>query len=44
MVAGDETIWEVLNYGIALAALVAIGVIWLTVRRREKPMTLEERG
>jgi ABC-2 type transport system permease protein len=44
MAAGDETIWEVLNYGIALAALVAIGVIWLTVRRREKPMTLEERG
>ncbi len=43
MAAGDETVWEILNYGIALAALVAIGVIWLTVRRREQPMVLEER-
>jgi ABC-2 type transport system permease protein len=43
MAAGDQTIWEVLNYGIALAALVVIGVVWVVRRRNERPMALEQR-
>ena len=32
--------WEVLNYVVALLALVGIGILWRTRRRREKPMEL----
>jgi ABC-2 type transport system permease protein len=40
MAASRERFWEGLNYGLALLALVAIGVIWRIWRRREKPMKL----
>ncbi|MEJ5197651.1 MAG: ABC transporter permease, partial [Anaerolineae bacterium] len=42
MEAGDETVWEVLNYGIALASLIAIGIVWMIRRRNERPMALEK--
>ena len=40
MAASRERFWEGLNYGLALLALVAIGVVWRVWRRREKPMKL----
>jgi ABC-2 type transport system permease protein len=40
LTAGQERFWEGLNYGLALLALISIGVIWRIWRRREKPMTL----
>lgn len=43
MEAGDETVWEVLNYGIALISLIVIGVVWMVRRRHERPMVLTER-
>lgn len=42
MEAGDETVWEVLNYGIAVASLIAIGIVWMIRRRNERPMALEK--
>ncbi|GAB4433453.1 MAG: hypothetical protein Kow0031_15070 [Anaerolineae bacterium] len=36
----NQLFWEALNYGLALAALVTIGVIWQSRRRSEKPMDL----
>jgi len=43
MAAGDQTVWEVVNYGIALAALIVIGAVWVVRRRNERPMALDER-
>lgn len=43
MEAGDQTVWEVLNYGIALAALLAIAAVWAVRRRNERPMALDEK-
>jgi ABC-2 type transport system permease protein len=37
---GQETLWEGLNYGAALLALVVIGVVWTLRRKREQPMEL----
>jgi ABC-2 type transport system permease protein len=37
---GQERFWEGLNYGLALLALIGIGVVWRVWRRREKPMKL----
>ena len=39
---GEQSLWEALNYGIALAALIAIGAVWRARRRSEKPMELVE--
>jgi ABC-2 type transport system permease protein len=39
----SRTFWEALNYGVALAALAAIGVFGYLRRRNERPMTLVER-
>ena len=36
----EQTLWEFINYGFALAALVLIGLWWAGQRRAEKPMTL----
>ena len=41
---GQERLWEVLNYGVALLALVGIGVLWGVRRRRERPMELVPPG
>jgi ABC-2 type transport system permease protein len=38
----QQSVWEIANYGVALAALVAIGVVWQVRRRSEEPMMLEE--
>jgi ABC-2 type transport system permease protein len=35
---GEQTRWEVLNYGIALFAVIAIGVVWNLRQRSEAPM------
>jgi ABC-2 type transport system permease protein len=43
MAPGDQTVWEVLNYGIAIAALTVIGVVWAVRRRNEQPMALDDR-
>ena len=37
---GEQTRWEALNYGVALAALVILGVVWKLRQRSEKPMQL----
>ncbi len=44
MAASQETMWEVGNYGLALIALVVIGVFWSLRRRNERPMALDEPG
>ncbi|MCB0193751.1 MAG: Gldg family protein, partial [Anaerolineae bacterium] len=36
----NQSFWEYINYGLALAALVAIAVIWRSRRRSEVPMEL----
>ncbi|HEY4690136.1 MAG TPA: Gldg family protein, partial [Anaerolineae bacterium] len=36
----EESLWEALNYGVALVALVGIGLIWRARRRSEQPMLL----
>jgi ABC-2 type transport system permease protein len=36
----EQTLWEGLNYAVALIALVAIGVVWNVRRRKEQPMVL----
>ncbi len=36
----QQTRWEVLNYGIALLGVVAIGAVWQWRKRAEKPMPL----
>ena len=37
---GEETLWEVANYLVALIALSGLGIIWWWRRRAEKPMIL----
>jgi len=39
---GKESLWEGLNYGLALLALIGIGVVWTLRRRSEQPMALVE--
>ena len=36
----EQRVWEVVNYGLALASLVVIGVVWQMLQRNEQPMTL----
>jgi ABC-2 type transport system permease protein len=36
----EQTRWEVLNYGVALLGVVAIGLVWQWRKRAEKPMPL----
>jgi ABC-2 type transport system permease protein len=36
----DRTMWEVINYVVALVALIGIGIIWRTRQRSEVPMEL----
>lgn len=40
MSEAQQRTWEILNYGIALAALIGVGVLWNVRRRNEQPMTL----
>jgi len=40
---GAQRFWEVLNYVLALLALVVIGVVWSLRRRSEQPMELVTR-
>lgn len=40
-----QVVWEVINYGVALLGLVAIGVLWYVRRRSEQPaIPVEERA
>jgi ABC-2 type transport system permease protein len=41
---GEQSFWEFLNYGVALVAVVAIGVAWNLRRRNEAPMAWAEEG
>lgn len=41
MSATQKTIWEVVNWGLALAALIGIWALWHLRRRNEQPMTLQ---
>ncbi|MDQ4077011.1 MAG: Gldg family protein [Chloroflexota bacterium] len=36
-----QRVWELLNYGVALLALIAIGVVWQLRQRNEQPMDLD---
>ena len=36
----EESMWEGLNYAVALSALIALGVVWNIRQRSEKPMPL----
>ena len=40
MTEAQQRTWEIANYGLALAALIGIGVLWNMRRRNEQPMTL----
>ncbi len=40
MSEAQQRMWEVVNYGVALAALIGIGVLWNVRRRNERPMAL----
>jgi ABC-2 type transport system permease protein len=37
---GQQSLWEGLNYGLVLVALMAIGLVWTLRRRSEEPMEL----
>ncbi|PKM06024.1 MAG: hypothetical protein CVV17_02595 [Gammaproteobacteria bacterium HGW-Gammaproteobacteria-7] len=37
---GEQTFWEILNYGLALLALIGIAVTWNLRRRNERPLAL----
>jgi ABC-2 type transport system permease protein len=39
---GEQRVWEVVNYVLALLSLVAIGVVWTVRQRSEEPMPLVE--
>jgi ABC-2 type transport system permease protein len=41
---GEQTKWELINYAIALIALIAIGAVWQYRSRNEKPMKLVPRA
>ncbi len=36
----EQSLWEALNYAVALLAVAAIGVVWSVRRRSEAPMSL----
>ena len=36
----EQSTWEIVNYAIALAALIGIGAIWYYRRRNEQPIEL----
>jgi ABC-2 type transport system permease protein len=38
----EQSFWELLNYGVALVAVIAIGVVWNVRQRSEAPMLLSE--
>ncbi len=38
----EQSLWEGMNYAVALAALVGVGVVWNVRRRQERPMALVE--
>jgi len=40
MEKSEQSFWEVLNYGLALVAVVVIGVVWNVRQRGEAPMPL----
>ncbi len=40
LVEGEQTRWEAFNYGFAVLALIALGVLWQVRKRSEKPMKL----
>ena len=40
MTRQEQTFWEWLNYGVALAALAAVSIVGANRRRKEKPMQL----
>ena len=37
---GEQTFWEILNYGLALLALIGIAAAWNLRRRNERPLAL----
>lgn len=37
----EQSFWEYVNYGIALLALIVIGLLWAFGRRSERPMKLD---
>ena len=40
----EQTMWEALNYGVALVALIILGVVWAVRQRSEAPMLLVDDG
>jgi ABC-2 type transport system permease protein len=40
----EQRMWEALNYGVALVALITLGVIWSVRQRSETPMQLVDDG
>jgi ABC-2 type transport system permease protein len=39
---GEQSFWEVLNYGLALFSVVAIGIVWNVRKRSETPISLSD--
>jgi hypothetical protein len=42
MEKNEQSFWEVLNYGVALLAVLVIGIVWNVRQRSEAPMPLVE--
>jgi len=40
----DQSIWETMNYAVALIALIVIAIVWNIYRKSEQPMALVEPG
>ena len=40
----EQTMWEALNYGVALVALITLGGVWRVRQRSEAPMLLVDEG
>ena len=40
----EQTLWEALNYGVALVALIALGAVWTIRQRSELPILLADDG
>ena len=40
----EQTLWEALNYVVALVVLLTLGGIWAIKQRSEEPMLLLENG
>jgi ABC-2 type transport system permease protein len=44
MVRQEQSLWEGLNYGLAVLGVIGIGIVWNVRRRNEQPIALVDAG